>query len=130
MTWGWNVYEKLLLNNWNWLVTTIFEFAEVIKIQFLSVFTDHNKIFIPPQIWKLLWLVCTLKYTKSPIKIMKSTILSVSGDFSVNLISSRCGSRYFSIKEVSWQRVNQSLAVLYKKVFSKFEIWKYFNKKN
>ena len=29
-----------------------------------SVFINHSKIFIPQQIWKLSWLVCTLKYTQ------------------------------------------------------------------
>ena len=48
------------------------------------------------------------KIHNSPIKMMKSIILPVSGGLSVNPLSSRCGNRYFSIKEVS-------LAVLYKK---------------
>ena len=63
------IYDLKLKLSWqtpttrvNWLVTTIFQFVEVIKIQSWSVFTDHSKTFIPHQIWKLFWLVCTLKY--------------------------------------------------------------------
>ena len=64
MTWSWNFHEKLSLNKWNWLATIIFVFVVVIKIQFWSVLTDRSTIFIPQQIWKLMWLVCTLKYTQ------------------------------------------------------------------
>ena len=64
MTWSGIIHEKLPLHKRNWLVTTICEFAEVIKIQSWSVFTDHSKIFILQKIWKLQWLVCTLKYTQ------------------------------------------------------------------
>ena len=61
MTWSWNLHEKLQLHKSNLFVTTTFQFVEVIKIQSRAVFTDHSKIFIPQQIWKLLWLMCTLK---------------------------------------------------------------------
>ena len=51
--------------------------------------------------------------------MMKSIILPVSGGLSVNPLSSRCESTYFSIKEVS-------LAVLYKKGVLKISYRKIF----
>ena len=59
--------------------------------------------------------------------MIKSTILSEFWDLFVNPLSTICGIRYFAIKEVTRQREDQSLAVLYKKMFSKFHVIKYFS---
>ena len=75
LTWSWNFHEKLPLHKGNWLVTTMFEFVDVIKIQAWSVFT------IPQQIWKLLWFVCTLKHTSHQSKWWRRQSFKFLGTF-------------------------------------------------
>ena len=65
-------YDLKLNLSWKTAITQVkligdnnFRISWGYQIQSWSVFTDHSKIFILQQIWKLLWLVCTLKYTQA-----------------------------------------------------------------
>ena len=106
-----NSYYTSKIDRWQQFsnLLRLSKFSSGLHLQTTVKFSHFNKF---QHCCDLCVLVCTLK---SPIKMMNSTVVSVYGGLSVNPLSRRCGSRYFSMKEVSWQKENQSLAVLYKK---------------